>query len=156
MPSKHGRVFPRYSGYLLVFFLALSCSDAISGPTKALAPLVGIWDARVFEIPNPENLLETVDVIQEGGSYAFSVLGDGQYTAVFDLVLLQGFEVGTIQVTGQNLILTPTSPAGGPMSGTWMFEGDVLIVDALREFDISQSGEPVLVPLYLELVARES
>ncbi|NNM04369.1 MAG: hypothetical protein HKO65_04645, partial [Gemmatimonadetes bacterium] len=99
-----GRYFLRFSGLFLLLFLG--CSDEIAAPSRALEPLVGVWDAVVLEVPNPENLLETVDVIQEGGSYAFSVLGDGTYSAVFDLVVIQGFEAGEITVSGQNLILT--------------------------------------------------
>ncbi len=148
------RFLPGLSWVLLTILGGASCSDAITEPTRALAPFVGVWDARVLRVPNPENLLETLDVVAEGGSYALSVLGDGHYTAVFDLVLLEGFEVGTIQVTGPTLTLTPTGLAGGAMSGSWMFEGDVLIIDALREIDFDQDGNDEVVPLYIELVGR--
>ena len=149
------RPLPGFGWVLLAIFVGASCSDVITEPTGALAPLVGVWNARALRVPNPENLLETVDVVQEGGSYALSVLADGQYSAVFDLVLLEGFEVGTLQVTGQTLILTPIGTNGGVMSGSWMFEGDVLIIDALRELDFDQDGEEEVVPIYIELIVRE-
>jgi hypothetical protein len=141
--------------FLLAFLTLLSCSDDGTGIKSDLRPLVGIWNAQVFEVPNPENLLETLDVIQEGGAYSLSVLGSGQYTAVFNLVLLQGFEAGSIEVNGQTLRLTPTSPPGGAMSGSWMFDGDVLVVEALREIDLNLDGTEELVPFYVEFVPRQ-
>ncbi|MBT8398269.1 MAG: hypothetical protein KJN92_14950, partial [Gemmatimonadetes bacterium] len=86
--------------------------------------------------------------------YAFSVLGDGTYSAVFDLVVIQGFEAGEITVSGQNLILTPLGSSGGAMTGSWMFEGDRLKVDALREIDLNGDGVEELVPFYLEFTSR--
>ena len=149
-----GRIFPRFSGLFLLLFASSGCSDAITDPPKALEPLVGAWDARVLEVPDPANFLETLDVIQEGGSYALSVLGDGTYSAVFDLVVFQGMEVGTITVSGQTLTLTPAGSSGGAMTGSFMLEGDVLKVDALREIDFDGDGTEELVPFYLELVSR--
>jgi hypothetical protein len=145
----------RITPFLLGFLTVLACSDDGTGIETGLKPLIGVWEARVFEVPNPENLLETLDVVQEGGSYVLSILGSGQYTAVFDLVLLRGFEVGTIKVSGQSINLTPTTPPGGVMSGSWMFEGDILIVEAFREIDLDLDGEDELVPFYVEFLARE-
>jgi len=152
----------RNTGTLLWIWLLLlaplsfwSCSQEGTGIQQNLKTLVGVWDARVLQVPNPENLLETLDVIQEGGSYSLSILGSGQYTAVFDLVLLQGFEVGTVQARGQTIILTPTGADAGSMSGSWLFDGDVLVIDALREIDLDTDGEVEVVPFYVEFVARE-
>lgn len=155
MAEQFGRNPLSFCLFFLGFLPILACSDDGTGIQKGLRPLVGVWEARVFEVPNPENLLETLDIIQEGGSYVLSVLGSGQYTAVFDLVLLQGFEAGTIEVNGQNISLTPTTPPGGGMSGSWMFEEDILVVEALREIDLDLDGEDELVPFYVEFVARK-
>ena len=141
--------------FLLAPLALWACSDDGTGVQQNLRSLVGVWDAIGLQVPNPENLLENLDVIQEGGSYSLSVLGSGQYTAVFDLVLIQGFEVGTIEASGQTLILTPTGVEAGVMTGSWMFDGDVLIIDALRELDLDDDGQPEVVPLYVEFVARE-
>ncbi len=155
MAARSGRTPLKISLFLLGFLPLSACSDDGTGIEKGLRPLIGVWEAQVFEVPNPENLLETLDVIQEGGSYVLSVLGSGQYTAVFDLVLLQGFEAGTVKVAGQTISLTPTTPPGGVMSGSWMFEGDILVVEALREIDLDLDGEDELVPFYVEFLARE-
>ncbi len=146
---------PRYSGLFLLTLVLMGCSGGITDPPNALKPLIGVWDAQVFQAPDPTNLLQTVDVIQEGGAYAFSVLGDGTYSAVFDLVVFQGFEAGTISVLGQSLTLTPLGSSGGAMTGTWMLEGGVLKIDALREIDLNGDDAPELVPFYLEFVTRQ-
>lgn len=155
MATFSGRIPNRFSLCLLALLTLTACADDGTGVGAGLKPLVGVWEARVLEVPNPENILETLDVIGEGGSYVLSILGSGQYTAVFDLVLLQGFEAGTIEVRGQILNLTPISPPGGSMSGSWMLEGDLLIVEALREIDLDLDGEEEVVPFYVELVPRE-
>ena len=149
------RKIPRFSGLFLLLPVLIGCSDGITDPPKSLKPLIGIWDAQVFEVPDPADIFQTLDVIQEGGSYAFSVLGDGTYTAVFDLVIFQGFEAGTISVSGQSLTLTPLGSSGGTMTGSWMLEGGVLKVDALREIDLDGDDTEELVPFYLEFVSRQ-
>jgi len=150
-----GRTAPRIPSCLLAFLPLFGCSDDGTGIQKGLKTLVGVWEAQVFEVPNPENLLETLDVIQEGGSYVLSILGSGQYQAVFDLVLFQGLEAGTVRVRDRTIKLTPTSPPGSAMSGSWMFEGDVLIIEALREIDFDLDGTVELVPFYVEFFARQ-
>ena len=139
---------------LLLIASVVSCSDSGMGPKKGLRPLVGVWDATILTVPNPETPSETLDLIEEGGAYALSVLSTGQYTAVFDLVVLQGFEAGEIQVNGDQILLTPTSPPGTAMSGLWMFQGDNLVVDALRTLDYDGDGDDDVMPIHLELVLR--
>ena len=121
-----------------------------------MRPLVGVWDAQRLTVPNPDDISEEIDLVEEGASYALSILSTGQYTAVFDLIVLQGFEAGIIQISGSQIILTPTTPPGSAMSGSWMFDGDLLVVDALREIDYDGDGAQEVVPIHLELVARPS
>jgi len=154
MDSHFGRVIRRFPSVLLAFSLFASCSDSSTGVQKELAPVVGVWDAQVLSVPDPENVSETIDVVQEGGSYALSILATGQYTAVFDLIVLQGFESGTVEISGIDITMTPTIPPGSVMAGTWMFQGDVLTVDALRGLDYDGDGELEIIPIHLELVAR--
>ena len=149
--------FASFAPSILLFVAALvSCSDSGMGPIKAVSPLVGVWDASILTVPDPQNPSENLDLIEEGASYALSVLSTGHYTAVFDLVVLQGFEAGEIQVSGDQITLTPTSPPGTVMSGLFMFEGDNLVIDALRSLDYDGDGDDDVVPIHLELVPRQS
>jgi hypothetical protein len=156
MASNFGRFTRGFASFFLAFSLVASCSDTGTEPKKELAPLVGVWDAQVLSVPNPDDPSQTIDLVQEGASYALSVLSTGQYTAVFDLIVLQGHEAGTIEISGDGITMTPTIPPGSVMSGDWMFQGDTLIVDAFRELDYDGDGEEELVFLHFELIARES
>jgi hypothetical protein len=153
-------LFPVRSLRLIPFLVLLwplvsSCSDDEGLGIRDLAPLVGVWDAQVLSVPNPENPGQTIDLIEEGASYALSVLASGQYTAVFDLIVVHGFETGTIEVSGSVLTLTPTGSTGTVMSGSWMFQGATLVVDALRELDYDLDGEVEVVPIHIEMTPRE-
>jgi len=154
MASRFRRFVRRFPSLLLAFSLFASCSDPGTGLKKELAPLVGVWDAQVLGVPDPENISQTIDLVQEGASYALSILSTGQYTAVFDLIVLQGFEAGTIEVSGDLITMTPTSPPGTTLTGTWMFQGDVLIVDGFRDIDYDGDGEDELVSIHFEFLLR--
>jgi hypothetical protein len=149
----------RLSLLLLTLFVAVastvSCSHDGMAPKKELAPLAGVWDAKVLTVPDPADLSQEIDLIGEGASYALSVLSTGQYTAVFNLILLEGFETGTISVAGNELILTPTTPPGTSMAGTWTIEAGVLVVDAIRELDLNGDGTNEVVIFHLEFEERE-
>jgi hypothetical protein len=116
--------------------------------------LAGVWDAQVLSVPDPEDPSLNLDLIAQGASYALSILATGQYTAVYDLVLVRGFETGTITVRGDQLTLVPVSPPGTPTSGVWTLQGDRFVVDALRELDLDGDGEEELILFHLELVPR--
>ncbi len=156
MGSRFGLFICRHSPLLLAFSLFASCSDSGTGLKKELAPFVGVWDAQVLSVPDPENSSQTIDLVQEGASYALSILSTGQYTAVFDLIVLQGFEAGTIEISGDQIRMTPTSPPGTTLTGTWMFQGEVLIVEGFRDIDYDGDGEDELVVIHFEFIARES
>ena len=156
MASFQNPLSLRLPGIFLFLTLISACSDAGTGPKKELRSLTGVWDAQSLTVPNPDNAAEEIDLVEEGGSYALSILSTGQYTAVFDLVVLQGFEAGVIHVFGDQSTLTPTSPPGTAMSGSWMLNGDQLMIDALREIDYDGDGFQEVVPIHLELTARTS
>lgn len=134
--------------------LLLSCSDSGTGLKKELEPIVGVWEATVLTFPDPANPGEPIDLMIQGASYALSVLATGQYSAVYDLVLVQGFESGRIEVSGEQLTLTPTS--GTVTSGSWSLEGGILEVDALKAIDFDLDGDDDIVPIHIELARRES
>jgi len=155
--ASETRRFSRSSMIALLLLIPLSaCFDAGAGSKRELVPLAGVWEAAVLSVPNPEIPSESIELVGEGASYALSILSTGRYTAVFDLVLVQGLEVGDVQVQGDQIILTPTSPPGTTMSGTWTLQGDLLTVDALRKLDLDGDGADEVVPFHLELNRRDT
>lgn len=144
---------------ILCVFLGLallpSCSDNGTAPIKGLAPLVGVWEAQALTVSDPDNPSQEIDLVEQGGSYALSILSTGQYTAVFDLLVAQGFQAGEVSLSGDQVILTPTSPPGSSTSGTWMFQGDLLIVEAVAVVDLNEDGTDDPIAIRFEFVARE-
>ena len=105
-------------------------------------------------MPDPANPDQKIDLILEGAAYDLSILSTGQFTAVFDLLLIQGFEAGTVSVYGDQITLTPVSPPGTVMSGTWMLQGDMLFIEAIRSLDLDGDGTPEVIPFELEFSPR--
>lgn len=147
--------FRHISAVLGLLFLSQGCSDSGTQPISDLVPLAEVWEAQVLIVPDPENPDEGIDLVPEGATYTLSILSTGHFTAVFDLLLVQGFETGTVSVYEDQITLTPVSPPGAVMSGTWMLQGDVLFVDAIRSLDIDGDGTPEVIPFQLEFSARE-
>jgi hypothetical protein len=117
--------------------------------------MVGVWEAQVLQLPDPEQPDQMVDLIPQGASYTLSILATGQFTAVFDLILAQGYEAGRVEVSGNQVALTPTSPPGTGLSGTWQIQDGRLVVDAIRSLDLDGDGSPEVIPFFVELVERE-
>ena len=140
---------------LFLIFLPMACSNSGTEPISDLVPLAGVWEAQVLKVPDPANPDEQIYLILEGAAYDLSILSTGQFTAVFDLLLVQGFETGTVSVRGDEITLTPVSPPGSVMSGTWMLQGDVLFIEAIRSLDLDGDGVPDVIPFELEFSARE-
>ena len=140
---------------LWVLFLPLACFDSGTEPIRDLVPLAGVWEAQVLKVPDPANQDQDIDLIPEGASYTLSIISTGQFTAVFDLLLVQGLETGTVSVYQDQITLTPVSPPGDVMSGTWTLQGDILYVDAVRSLDIDGDGTQEVIPFQLEFSARE-
>ena len=155
MAIRPDRISRRLPLLFLAATLVTSCTGGGMAPKKGLAPLVGVWEATVLTVPDPSDISQEIDLIGEGASYALSIISTGQYTAVFDLILVEGFETGTVKVAGNELIMTPTTPPGTTMAGTWTVTGDVLIVDALRELDLDGDEVNEVVSFHLEFQARE-
>jgi hypothetical protein len=155
MAIQHKSFSRRFLPLVLAVGMVASCSDDGMAPKKELAPLARVWEAMVLTVPDPSDPSQEIDLIGEGASYALSILSTGQYTAVFNLILVEGFETGTITVAGNELILTPTTPPGTTMAGTWRIEGGILTVDALRELDLDGDGVDEVVSFHLEFVSRE-
>jgi hypothetical protein len=142
------------AGFCLLV-LSLACSNSGTEPIPDLVPLAGVWEAQVLKVPDPANPDEDMDLIPDGATYTLSILSTGQFTAVFDLLLVQGFETGTVSVFDDQITLTPVSPPGSVMAGTWMLQGDVLFVEAVRSLDIDGDGVSEVIPFELEFSARD-
>jgi hypothetical protein len=142
----------RHLVLLLGVLLTLTCSDSSTQPIKELAPFVGVWTARSLTVSNPDQPGQRIDIVEQGASYKLSILSTGQYTSVYDLIIVRGHEAGKVEVDGNRVTLLPTSPPGSSTSGTWMFQGDVLLVQAVRLVDFDDDGVEEAIDLHFEFV----
>lgn len=143
-----------YSALSVLLFLTsvASCSDTGTDGSKELAPLVGTWRARALVLTNKANPSQSVDLVQEGAVFTLSILSSGQYAATMEAFGHTAPEVGTFTVSGSRFTISPTSHSGPPTSGTWKFEGQVLILDGDTEFDFNQDGSREPTSAHFELV----
>lgn len=126
-------------GLSLALFLG-ACSGDGTGPAKGIEPLVGSWRARTLLMTNQANPTIQVDLIEEGATFTLSILSTGQYSASLSAFGASIVEVGTVEVIGNQVTITPTNPAGPPLVSIWSFQGSTLVLDGESEFDFNQDG----------------
>lgn len=141
---------------LTLAFLAvilLACSDQGTGPKKELEPLVGTWTAEVVLLTNKANPAQSVDIIAEGATFTLSILATGTYTATLQIFGTPTEpQVGTIQVSGNQITIAPTNSSEPPTTGTWSRSGDRLFVDGDTEFDFNLDGTREASTVHMEFV----
>ena len=155
---------PTHSLFLPCFliFLAFSgvgplgCSDDGTGPDKELEPFVGKWRAQAMVLTNSANPSVSVDLIEQGATFTLSILATGQYSASLAAFGQSNTEVGTIEVSGSQITISPTSPAGPPLVATFAFQGGLLVLDGASEFDFNQDGTPEAATAHIELYLLDS
>ncbi len=127
------------------------CSDDGTGVDKALEPLVGKWRAETLLLTNAANPSVSVDLVAEGATFTLSILGNGQYTASLAAFGQSNTEIGQVKVSGNEVTITPTSPPGPALVGTFEFQGETLILDGASEYDFNRDGttESALVHMVL-------
>ena len=149
-------VYPgRFSGFLpgLLLVLAVgSCGEDVVGPKKGLAPLVGAWRAQSLVMTHKAVPGISVDLVDQGATFTLSILSTGQYSASLAAFGQSNTEVGTVTVSGNQVTITPTSPAGPPLVATYRFQGDLLILDGDSEFDFNLDGTPEEAFAHIELL----
>jgi hypothetical protein len=136
---------------LSMALLPMACSDDGTGPGGELAPLVGTWRAETLTLTNQANPEQIVRLIQEGATFTLSILSNKQYQAVLQIFGQSNPEFGTIKVTGTRVTLTPVTPPGPATTGTWRFQGELLILDGDTEFDFNQDGTNEQAVVHFEL-----
>jgi hypothetical protein len=140
---------------LLPLVLALGgCDeDDLLGPNDpALEPLVGEWRATSFRVEPTAAPALGFDVIEEGGRFGLDIEPSGRYAAVLEFNGLVSTELGTITVSGSELIQTPTDPPGDPTTVNWeLIDDDQLILTGESEFDFNQDGFPEPASIRIDL-----
>jgi hypothetical protein len=141
--------------WLAFVLLALGCGgDGGTGPDPvdpALEPFVGSWEASSFELTNPANPTDFVDVM-DGGSFSLNVQPSGQYTAILSFPDLPtpGVEIGQLSVIGTSVRLSPQG--GQAATSSFEFDGaDRLILDGPTEFDWNRDLQPDPAEAYIVL-----
>jgi hypothetical protein len=137
-------------------FLAASCSGAGTDAGKELAPLVGTWRAQELVLTNKANPAQSFDLIEEGGEFNLSILASGQYVATLRAFGQPAAEMGRISVSGNRFTITPTSHDGSPTSGTWRFQGEILVLDGDTQFDFNQDGTAQAATVHFKLFRHAS
>jgi hypothetical protein len=134
----------------------LGCSDDGTGVDKALKPFVGKWRAQSMVLTNAANPAVSVDLVDEGATFTLSILATGQYSASLSALGQTNTEVGIIEVSGNQVTITPTSPVGPSLVATFAFQGDLLILDGTSEFDFNLDGTAEAATAHIELYELDS
>jgi hypothetical protein len=137
-------------------FAVVGCSDDISAPKKGIEPFVGKWRAQSMVLTNLANPSVSVDLVEEGATFTLSILATGQYSASLAAFGQSNTEFGTIEVSGSQVTITPTSPAGPPLVAAFVFQGDLLILDGASVFDFNRDGTSEAATAHIELYLLES
>jgi len=137
---------------LLLLPILGGCSDDGTGPKKELGPLVGTWRAQALLMTNKSNPAISVDLVEQGATFTLSILSTGQYSASLAAFGQSNTEVGTVTVSGNQVTITPTSPAGPALVAIFSFQGEILVLDGDSEFDFNLDGNPEGALIHMELV----
>lgn len=135
--------------------MAAGCGEGPVEADPALAPLVGDWEATTLTLTNVENPTVSPDLIELGAAFDLNVQPSGQYTAILVFALQSSTEIGQISVSGAEVTLRPTFPAGQePTTGTFAVTPTTLVIDGSTRFDFNLDGtsEPALA--HFELVRK--
>jgi len=98
----------------------------------------------------------SLDLIEEGATFTLSILSTGQYSAVLSILGQSNTEVGKVEVSGNTISITPTSPSGPPLVATFSFVGEILVLDGSSEFDFNMDGTPEEALAHIELYRLDS
>lgn len=133
-------------------------------PDPEIEPFVGLWDAEVFEVTSDADATIVARLIELGASFTLNIEPSGTYTATLDLSQVEEVdslgidpfvEIGKMAVNGNFVTLTPTTPAGPPVSGEVTFLGaDYFRLVAPTEFDFNLDSELDPAELLVELRKR--
>jgi hypothetical protein len=135
----------------LFLLLFVGCSDDSTGP-RELKPLVGVWEATELVMTNQANPSVSVDLIEEGATFVLSIISNGQYSASLTAFGQSTAELGIVDVSGNDVTITPTQPEGPPLVATWSIQGENLVLDGESEFDFNLDGtrEPSFAHIVLK------
>ncbi|MGW8264737.1 MAG: hypothetical protein ACWGSQ_00105 [Longimicrobiales bacterium] len=138
---------------ILASFLFLAgCSGGGTDSGKGeLEPLVGKWRATTLLLTNSANPGVSIDLVEAGATFTISILATGQYSATLAAFGQTNTEIGTVEVSGNQVTIQPTSPAGPPLVGTFYFQGRTLVLDGASEYDFNQDGTPEAAQAHIEL-----
>lgn len=137
---------------LFLFLASAGCSSGGTDPgNKDLEPLVGKWRATTLLLTNSANPDISIDLVEAGATFTISILADGRYSATLAAFGQTNTEIGTVEVSGNQVTITPTSPAGPPLVATFSFQGRTLVLDGASEYDFNQDGTPEAAQAYMEL-----
>jgi hypothetical protein len=115
---------------------------------------VGTWQATELTLTNLANPDTSVDLIEQGATFTLSILATGQYSASLVIFGQPSQEVGSVSVSGNQITIAPNG--GSSTTGTWILQGNTVIVDGDTEFDFNVDGIPEAATVHMELIRIDS
>lgn len=154
-----------WTTWIALLAIVGACGGTVDPPIDEtdpeIQPFVGDWDAEVFQVTSDADTTIVADLIELGATFSFHVEPSGTYTATLDLTGIEETdslgtrsftEVGTMSVSGDFITLSPTVPAGPPVSGEVTFlSSDYFRLEAPTEFDFNLDSELDPAQLLTEL-----
>jgi hypothetical protein len=138
---------------LLGLIVACGGSDPAT-PDPRISPLVGDWEAAALEMSHTLAPI-SLDLIESGASFTINIQPSGQYTAILFFAGQNQTELGQVEVDGDRITISPNVPGGQPATtGTFAFEGELLVVDGATEFDFDLDGTADPAQVHMELERR--
>lgn len=154
MKKPAPRISVASSVQLILFSLLFltACSGGGTSPgNEELQPLVGKWRAKTLLLTNSANPGVSIDLVEAGATFTISILSTGQYSATLAAFGQTNTEIGTVEVSGNQVTIMPTSPAGPALVARFSFQGRTLVLDGTSEYDFNQDGTPEPAQAHIEL-----
>jgi hypothetical protein len=151
---------PAWKRFLLLVALTLGApgcgDDGGVGADADLAAFVGDWSASRFVVKSRANPEIAPDLISAlGAEFTVHVEPSGQYTAILVYQSLPITELGTLEVSGNELVFHVTVPTPRITRSRFTFTGTsrvTLVGDT--EFDYNFDGTPEPAEATIELIKR--
>jgi hypothetical protein len=139
---------------LLISIAILAGCSSTSDPSGGLTigDLAGDWNASEFRFTSVENPSESAELIEEGGSAAFTISSDGAYTMV---VTTPEASVDTTQgfmVLEQGFLLVTNTAAPGSTTAFLVNLAGTTLTMTTDEADFDFDGDGTEEPARLRIV----
>lgn len=121
---------------LTLVVCSLACADS-TGVTPS--DLEGTWTAQSVLFTNMVSSSETFDLIANGGSYAITLMPDGEFTSSFTFEQESESLSGTYSVSGSQITISE-SGQGSPETFSITRDGNTMVLSGIDSWDFDEDG----------------